>query len=109
MIITDDKLMLSGKVIGEVIGNTFHKVVDKKKHYMRMFDAYGIQEEVFDSLLEEYPNVNKVVIVEKGGKSYYSQLSDWLNVGFVREFGYGKQRFLPIKHCLDNNQLTLMD
>jgi len=79
---------------GDLIGDTFYKMVDSRKHFMRNFKAYGISEDAFQKLFVE--NCQKIKIKETDtGKVWLSNLKDWLDYKFVGNYGAGEQRFYP--------------
>jgi len=78
---------------GELI---FEKRVIPKKHKVRKFNAYGIQENVFQNELAG--NKGRIEIKEKNktGRILTASISTWTDKGFVRNLGSGIQRFLSI-------------
>jgi len=88
----------------------FEKQVVPKKHKMRIFNAYGIQEDVFQSELAE--KRGEVIIKEKGGDNRVlkAQIRTWEKEGFVKNMGSGDQRFLRIDKMnkINANQLSLL-
>lgn len=82
---------------GNIIGDTFVKKVNRKKHLMRKFNAYGISKEIFIQLEER--KVLYILIEEKDGHSYTSYVKDWLNYGLLRDEGHGEQYFLNLSYC----------
>jgi len=86
-----------GKLIlaGNVENNTFIKQVTAK-HFFYKLQAYGIQEEVVQKLIEK--GITKVQIVSHS-LTYESNIKDWVNGhALVRDYGNGLQRFLPIHY-----------
>ena len=79
-----------GKVIkaGEVKGDTFIKF---KPQLMRVNNSYGIQENIFQKLIEL-----KVKTIKNG--KYKATIKDYLEHGLVADYGAGKQRFLSLKY-----------
>jgi len=66
----------------------------KKKHLFRIGNGYPIQVEI---LLKEH-NINTILIIEKnmgGNKRYISTTGEYLK-GDEFNFGYGKQRYIPL-------------
>lgn len=82
---------IRGRVVkaGYIEGDTFHKTVDRKKHYMRVVGGYGIQSHVFNQL-----NVKNIKLKEKRGKTWTIPLEVWKEHGKEADYGYGKQVFL---------------
>lgn len=74
---------------------TFLKKVTSK-HFFRRSQSYAIQEEVIQQLIEL--GVTKIII-KSPSSTYTSTLDDWLTPNIlVQDFGYGRQRFLPVKY-----------
>jgi len=91
---TFDKKKKCEIVAGEIVDDVFVKKVDPKKHLMKMFNAYGIQEHVIQRLVAT--KVQDISIVEPS-RVLTSKLSDWLSPNIkVMDYGSGKQRFLPV-------------
>lgn len=42
-----------GKMVGDLIGDTFHKYVVRKRHLMKKLDAYAIQRVIFDAIKKD--------------------------------------------------------
>jgi len=82
--------------VGEVIGNCFVKTVVSSKHKLRIFPAYGIQEDVFNKLPDF--GVSTIVINEDHVRSYQIAWDKWKEHAVVRDFGNGKQSFLSMKY-----------
>jgi len=75
--------------------NIFIKKVTKK-HYHRILQGYGIQEEVLTQLFEKDVKIVRIITPTN---VYETKLKDWLNGSkfiFIRDYGHGKQRFFPI-------------
>lgn len=64
------------------------------KHFMQKFQAYGIQEVVYQRLREEGC---KLIVFLAGASTLVSKIADWEKMK-VLDFGHGKQRFLPIRY-----------
>lgn len=72
--------------------NTFSKKV-KPIHFMKKYQAYGIQKEVYDKVQKTQAHV----LIESTGVSFHSEAHDWKEKSIVSNEGHGEQRFLPIK------------
>lgn len=77
---------------GTINGNTFIKKVTNK-HYMIKLRSYGMSSLVTAILTKR--GITEVLIKAKKHK-YSSKLSEWLEHGFLRDYGHGKQYFLPV-------------
>ena len=86
----------SGKKVGEIRDDVFYKNVNTKKHLMKVLDAWGIDNEIFESLLTR---VKEIVIFDRDTKTTFRTTpTDMKKNGIYKEFKpYGKQIFLPIK------------
>lgn len=81
---------------GDIIGNTLHRTVSTR-HFMRLVDGYGIQENAFVEAVSK--GVTKVEMYVKETKdTWTSPVQAWLDHGKVADYGFGKQRFLSLKY-----------
>jgi hypothetical protein len=86
-----------GKTVlaGELENKVFTKKVTSK-HFMRKFQAYGIQEDVIQQLWEK--GCDKIVI-QTSTVVWESPMHVWLQPNIkVMDFGHGKQRFLTLSY-----------
>ena len=80
---------------GNIEGKTLIKQVSGR-HFFSKFQAYGIQEDVIQKLIEK--KINKIKIISHT-LIYESKIKDWVNGHvLIRDFGNGLQRFLPIHY-----------
>lgn len=80
---------------GHIDGKTFVKQVSAR-HFFRKLQAYGIQEEIIQELIER--GVTKVKIMSHT-LTYESSIKDWVNGhSLIRDYGNGLQRFLPVHY-----------
>jgi len=80
---------------GHIDGNTFIKKVTAR-HFFRMLQAYAIQEDVIQRLIEN--GISKIKIISHT-LTYESHISEWINGhALIRDYGNGLQRFLPIHY-----------
>ena len=77
---------------GNLDGDTFIKLVTNK-HFMVKLRAYGISSIIITELNKR--NVKRILIKAKK-HHYYSELSDWSIHAFIRDYGHGRQHFLPV-------------
>ncbi len=73
----------------------FYKKVIPAKHFFRIVDGYGISYEAFLNIKSK--GCKKVLIKEKGGFNWSSDLKTWEDSGKVADFGSGKQFLLSLK------------
>lgn len=86
-----EKLILAGHVEGD----TFIKQVNPR-HFFHKLQAYGIQEEVIQILIEK--KIKKIKIISHT-LTYESNIKDWVNGHvLIRDYGNGLQRFLPVHY-----------
>lgn len=78
---------------GEIELDTFFKKVEPK-HFMKIIQGYGIQENVIEQLKSK--GIKNIKIITNVSQ-YASTLDDWLAPDIkVLDYGNGKQRFMPI-------------
>lgn len=75
--------------------NTLILRKDKAKHFMRVVDGYGMQEDVYERARKKNCYV---LIKEKGGATYQSHITGWAMNGKSADYGNGKQKFLSLKY-----------
>lgn len=99
------KLKYKNKIIGELNGDVFTKKVKFSKHYMKIYDAWGLDLKMF---LEHLFPKNAQIYIEdtESGSVYHISARNWAANGIFRDFGYGEQIFCPRKHFTrsDKNQ-----
>lgn len=85
---------IDGKVVGFIQNGVLCKKVFKKKHFMRVLNGWG-----WDKHIIEGNEFIEVKILDKDDDiMYISQKSDWLTHGIRKNFGYGDQIILPLRH-----------
>jgi|WetSurSiteA1Bulk_404760.scaffolds.fasta_scaffold07010_2 hypothetical protein len=87
------------------------KKVNSKKHKMRMFDGYGMQEDVFRGYVKELDGF--VLMYETDtGMWLVSPMQSWVEHGVTRTFNEadGAQRFLSTKYMAEfDNEDSAID
>ncbi|MCL6447591.1 MAG: hypothetical protein K6U04_05465 [Armatimonadetes bacterium] len=84
------------KIIGYIENHVFKKNVCKSKHFFTNYSAWAIQEEAIPILRKH--NVKLIEIYDKeSGTTYRTSLDTFLSYSFVKNWGYGRQLFLPLK------------
>lgn len=73
----------------------FTKKVIPTKHFMRVCDGYGISYEAFINIKAK--GCKYIVIKEKGGSNWKSDLKTWEKHNHTADYGSGKQVFLSLK------------
>lgn len=85
---------VDGKVIGFIKDGVLCKRVFKKKHFMKVLNGWGLDKKIFND-----HDFKEVKILDKDDDvMYVSQRSDWLEHGIRKNFGYGEQIILPLRH-----------
>lgn len=80
---------------GHIEKKVFIKQVNGR-HFFRKLQAYGIQEDVIQELIEK--KIKKVRIMSHM-LTYESNIKDWVNGhSLIRDYGNGLQRFLPVHY-----------
>lgn len=88
-----DKTILAGYV--DKKEKIFVKHVTSR-HFFRKLQAYGIQEEIVQELIEMGI---KTVSIRSHTLTYESKITDWVNGHcLIRDYGNGLQRFLPVHY-----------
>lgn len=102
------------RIVGEVVkrnGNlVFEKVVNKSAHLLRILDAWGIQKEVLDNLINKEIKVISIFDREEE-KTYRIETDRFLEYAITKDLGHGEQYFCKRKYFQveekGNNQLSL--
>jgi len=91
-----------GKICGYVLDdNIYRKKVVSTKHKMKIFDAYGIDMKIVNTLISE--EVKEIRILETDTNTILSVDIDVFNEhAIIKDFD-GKQMFLPIKYFTKSN------
>lgn len=92
---TFDKKKNKVVTAGEIRDNVFVKKV-KPKHFMRVVQGYGVQENVFDKLMDE--GIKEIWLIKSNKEKLISNIIQWKLFGKVADYGSGKQRFLSEKY-----------
>ena len=77
--------------VGLLKDRTFYKNVQKSKHWMRMFNGYGIQREALDQIKT---SCDTIVITDEN-ESRSVSFADWIQHNTFRDYGHGVQYFYP--------------
>ena len=80
----------------------FKKKVDSRKHKMKIYNAYGIDERVVNKL-KEYGCLNIGIFEMDTNTFFTTDFSNFLNNSFVKDHGEGKQAFLELKYWNSNH------
>ena len=67
----------------------FYKSVDPTRHYMRMYNGYGIQEEALVAL----DGFCDLIVINDGKEIRCCSYADWINNQTYADHGHGKQWF----------------
>lgn len=84
-----------GQVIGRLKEGIYRKEVDKKKHLMRKFHAWGID---FDTYADLRGKCTEIRIRERQDNLIYSiPFEKFSQVARVEDVGEGRQAFCPLE------------
>lgn len=88
------------EVIGEFREGVYRKIVDSEKHKMKVYDGYGIDEDIIDQLKAGEEECKEVRLKEKDTGSVYSvDFATFFDKGIRKTFeGQTAQVFLPLKY-----------
>lgn len=94
MELSQDVRNVDGKIVGFIKGGVLHKKVFKKKHFMRNLNGWGWDKKIIDD-----GGFDEVKILDKDDDVLYvSRRDDWIKHGIHKNFGYGDQIILPLRH-----------
>lgn len=85
-----------GKVIGTLEGGVFVKRASYKKHFMKIFDAWGIDSPVVQKLQGKCSEIR--IKDMDSDKVWVVPFEVFLANAFEKNFGHGKQMFLSRQH-----------
>ncbi len=93
----EKEFIINGKRVGTLFADgIYRKEVDSKKHRMKIYDGYGIEEDIIQELREK--GCVEIRIRETDtGRLLKTPFSEWLEHGIVADH-QSIQRFLPLKH-----------
>jgi len=104
-----EKVTLQGKVIGHISGDVFTTRRKRAVHFMRAYNGYAIQEDVFGRLLRQGIRIIRVVETDTG--TVLETTSETFDQHGIRfDLGHGRQVALD-EHYWDirpSGQLTLL-
>lgn len=81
----------------EITGRTLHRNADSNKHLLTKI-AHGPYWAFAENILTAHAaDIDSIEIYDRAtGTTYTSTLHQWLDVGFVRDLGFGQQIILPV-------------
>jgi hypothetical protein len=75
----------------------FRKKVKESKHLMRKLDAWGVDESVYEQLRQAW--CEKLQILDTDTNTLYEiPFNRFEQNAITRDFGYGRQAFVPRRH-----------
>lgn len=90
-------------LVGYIDGTTLKMKKNRKKHFMRVVDGYGIQADALYQLKDL--GIDKIIIEESDtGISWQSSPDKWRMLGRLADYGNGKQYFLSTKYMAKHDQ-----
>lgn len=86
----------TGQMVGELKEGIYRKVVSKKLHFMKVLNAWGIDERIVKELVDL--GCREIRIRDKDTENIYSApFNRFTEKGFVKDFA-SPQRFLTMKY-----------
>jgi hypothetical protein len=91
------KIISGSKLIGiyDPITGVFTKRVDRKRHFLKILQAWGSDKEILRELALK--GCRTVRLIEKSGLVYEAPLELIFSRGIEKDLGFGPQVFLPEK------------
>jgi len=84
-------------LVGVIMGDTLMKHVERRKHFMRVENGYGINKEGLAELVKRH--VRFIRIHESDTENQYeTEVKDWRDFGHTINYGHGTQVFLPMRY-----------
>jgi hypothetical protein len=107
-IITFDKRKNKKVLAGRIENTTFIREVNPSKHFIKNFNGYAIQSEVFQQL--QRLNVRSIRFVENTGRQLAVSLDGFISNGISFDYGHGHQIACDVKRMtvIDPNQSELV-
>jgi hypothetical protein len=88
-------VMLDGRVVGEIDGNTFFKSVHASKHQLKSPPAWSIDADIFDKEIK--PDCTQILIKDQEtGNQYQCSIETFDQFKRNLDRGYGHQYYLTI-------------
>ena len=84
------------KVIGDLTDGVFTKNVKRSKHFMKIFNGWGIQASVFNGIESRCSHI--VINDTETGLTYQTNPKTYREYGILKDMGYGMQTFLDEKY-----------
>ena len=89
--------VVDGKVYGSREGKTVRKYVRKSRHLFRKWNAWGIDCDYFDKMVEE--GATTLEILDKEENMLYTiEMDAAMWADFQKDWGWGLQYFIPRKY-----------
>ena len=87
----------SGKVVGNVTGEIFHKRMDSRKHFLRKPPAIAFDEKSLEKAMSY--GAKRVLVLDTHKKdTYTATISQIYKNGMKVDRGFGKQIALPLSY-----------
>jgi hypothetical protein len=94
-ILTYDPKKKKKVLCGVLEGEVFRRIVNPEKHFMKVNQSYGIQEDAFQEILSKGC---KTIIMQTPTDKWASSIKDWIEHTNIADYNSGKQRFLGISY-----------
>ncbi|WP_304459402.1 hypothetical protein [Alicyclobacillus sendaiensis] len=104
-----EKVTLRGKVVGVVDGDVFTTRRKRAVHFMRAYNGYAVQEDVFRRLLNQGIRIIRVVETDTG-TILQTSIDTFDEHGIRFDLGHGRQVALSERYweVRPSGQLTLL-
>lgn len=93
---TFDKVKNRSVKVGVVIGNTFVKKVNRKKHYLRMISGYAIQSDIVEKLYQL--DIKQIKFIEDKSRTYIIFIEDFKLYSKKIDLKHGLQYAIPERY-----------
>ena len=84
------------KVIGKLVDGVFTKNVKRSRHFMKIFNGWGIQSSVFDGIELRCKEI--VINDTESNLIYKTNIKTYRERGILKDMGHGMQIFLDEKY-----------
>ena len=86
-----------GKTVGGTNGDTYYSKREFSKHFMRKFNAWGIDNDI----LKQFDGVNHIRILDdENDEVYATTVEEFKKHAIGADYGHGLQLFLPLDYWI---------
>lgn len=95
---------LKNQPIGKLKDGIFRKQVSASKHLMKIYNAYALDKDIFEELMDDGCVEIRIKELESG-KIYSTKPENFIEHALTKDYGDGVQMFLPLKFWeIDTNK-----